>query len=87
MKTMERNNFDNKIEVSKYIFSEAKERFTEENARKTRYVQEHSEDLEKRCAQQAQYVQERADELTERFVQELQYKQEMLDNLNKGKSR
>ena len=87
MKPMKRNNFDNKIEGSKYIFSDAEERFTEENTRKAGYVQEHSEDLEKRRAQQAQYVQERADELTERFVQELQYKEEMLGNLNKGKSR
>ena len=87
MKPMERNNFDNKIEGSKYIFSDAEERFTEEKTRKARYVQEHSEDLEKRRAQQAQYVQERVDELTERFVQELQYKEEMLGNLNKGKSR
>ena len=34
MKPMERNNFDNKIEGSKYIFSDAEERFAEENARK-----------------------------------------------------
>ena len=87
MKTMERNNFDNKIEGSKYIFTEDEERFTEEMARKARYVQEHSEDLEKRRAQQAQYVRERADELAERFAQELQYKEKMLGNLNQGKSR
>ena len=87
MKPMERNNFDNKIEGSKYIFSDAEECFTEEKTRKARYVQEHSEDLEKRHASQAQYVQERADELAERFVQELQNKEEMLGNLNKVKSR
>lgn len=87
MKTMEKNNFDNKIEGSKYIFTEAEERFAEENARKTRYVQEHFEDLEKRRAQQAQYVQERTEELSERYAQELQYKEEMLGNLPKGKSR
>ena len=74
---MESNNFDNKIESSKYIYSKSKERF----------AKEYTEDFEKNRAQQAQYIQERAEELEERYAQELQYKEGMLGNLTKGKSR
>lgn len=84
---MENNNFDNKIESSKYIYSKSKERFVEDMTRKERFAKEYTEDFEKNRAQQAQYIQERAEELEERYAQELQYKEGMLGNLTKGKSR